>query len=53
MTKSEISLKLTIEAIEKGYLTISQSDNNTLGDAISTLYNRIYRGLDANCGSDS
>lgn len=53
MTKSEIALQLALAAIEKGDLVIAESNNESLGDQIAVLFNRIYRGLDAHCGSDS
>lgn len=53
MTKSEIALQLTLAAIEKGHLIIADSSNESLGDQIAVLFNRIYRGLDASCGSNS
>ena len=53
MTRSEIALQLALAAIEKGNLIITDSSNESLGDQIALLFNRIYRGLDAHCGSDS
>lgn len=53
MTKSEIALQLALAAIEKGNLVILDSSNESLGDQIAVLFNRIYRGLDAGCGSES
>ena len=53
MTRSEIALQLALSAIEKGNLIITDSSNESLGDQIAVLFNRIYRGLDAHCGSDS
>ena len=53
MTRSEMALQLALAAIEKGNLIITDSSNESLGDQIAVLFNRIYRGLDTHCGSDS
>lgn len=53
MTKSEVALQLALAVIEKGELVITESNNESIGDQIAILFNRIYRGLDARCGSDS
>lgn len=53
MSKSEIALQLALAAIEKGNLIVTDSSNESLGDQIAVLFNSIFRGLDANCGSDS
>lgn len=53
MTKSEIALQLALAAIEKGELFVLASNNESLGEQIAALFNSIYRGLDADCGSES